>query len=103
MCGDIDAILEPLSECGFEGISVEEKIIDLQTAKEILKDKSKLIGNVSTSGTMLMRSYDDVKNEAKNCLEEGVDVLAPGCGIAPNTPLKNIKALVDARNEYYQR
>ncbi|WP_292486905.1 methylcobamide:CoM methyltransferase MtaA [Methanohalobium sp.] len=103
MCGDIDAVLEPLSECGFEGISVEEKIIDLQAAKEILGDKSKLIGNVSTSGTMLMRSYDDVKNEAKNCLEEGVDILAPGCGIAPNTPLKNIKALVDARDEYYQR
>lgn len=103
MCGDVDAILEPLSRCGFEGISVEEKITNLRAAKEILGGRSRLIGNVSTSGTMLMRSYDDVKIEAKGCLDEGVDVLAPGCGIAPNTPLKNIKALVDARDEYYQR
>ncbi|MDD2439361.1 MAG: uroporphyrinogen decarboxylase family protein, partial [Methanosarcinaceae archaeon] len=34
-------------------------------------------------------------------LEEGIEVLAPGCGIAPMTPLKNVKALVEARDEYY--
>jgi len=30
-----------------------------------------------------------------------VDILAPGCGIAPRTPTSNIQALVDARDEYY--
>jgi len=40
-----------------------------------------------------------VKAEAKQCLLDGVDVLAPGCGIAPRTPLANIRALVEVRDE----
>jgi [methyl-Co(III) methanol-specific corrinoid protein]:coenzyme M methyltransferase len=38
--------------------------------------------------------------EAKACLEDGIDILAPGCGLAPHTPLENIKALFRARDEY---
>jgi uroporphyrinogen-III decarboxylase len=30
-----------------------------------------------------------------------VDVLGPSCNIAYETPLNNIKAMVDARNEYF--
>jgi len=44
---------------------------------------------------------DKIKTESKQALADGIDVLAPGCGIAPMTPLENIKAMVAARNEYY--
>ncbi|MDA0525481.1 methylcobamide:CoM methyltransferase MtaA [Methanococcoides alaskense] len=101
MCGNANPILKSLAECGFEGISVEEKVKDLKAAKEIIGNKSSLIGNVSTSVTMLNGTYDQVKEEAKKCLTDGVDVLAPGCGIAPRTPFENVKALVRARDEYY--
>jgi [methyl-Co(III) methanol-specific corrinoid protein]:coenzyme M methyltransferase len=50
---------------------------------------------------LLPGPVDKIKAEAKQALEEGVDVLAPGCGIAPMTPLENIKAMVAARDEYY--
>jgi [methyl-Co(III) methanol-specific corrinoid protein]:coenzyme M methyltransferase len=40
-------------------------------------------------------------NEATACLEDGIDILAPGCGLAPQTPLKNIKALLKARDVYF--
>ena len=32
-----------------------------------------------------------------------VDVLGPGCNIAYETPLNNIKAMVDARDEYFEK
>ncbi|WP_261788823.1 uroporphyrinogen decarboxylase family protein [Methanosarcina siciliae] len=47
-----------------------------------------------------------MKKEAFTCLEsevDEVDILAPGCGLAPETPLKNLKALVEARNEFCGR
>jgi [methyl-Co(III) methanol-specific corrinoid protein]:coenzyme M methyltransferase len=60
-----------------------------------------LIGNLSPVATLLAKSPENVKQEAKMCIENGVDILAPGCGIAPHTPLTNLNALVEARDEYY--
>lgn len=100
ICGDIESSLKTLSECGFNAISIEEKV-SIKAAKEAIGDRASLIGNVSPSRTLLFGTPDAVKAEAKQCLSDGVDILAPGCGIAPWTPLDNIRALVDARNEWY--
>lgn len=102
MCGNSTPFLKTLSECGFQGISIEEKVKDLKGAKEKIGGRAVIIGNVATSTTMLSGTPEEVKAEAKRCLEEGVQILAPGCGIAPFTPAENIKALVEARNEYYK-
>ena len=101
ICGDVGDSLKTLSECGFEAISIEEKV-SVKAAKEAIGDRARLIGNVSPSGTMLFGTPDVVKAEAKECLSAGVDILAPGCGIAPRTPLANIRALVEARDEWYE-
>ncbi|WGI17696.1 methylcobamide:CoM methyltransferase MtaA [Methanonatronarchaeum sp. AMET-Sl] len=99
MCGHITQIIDDLADCGFQGISVEE-LTDIQEAKKIIDGRASLIGNISTSQTMLDGTPQQVKKEAKKCLQDGVDILAPGCGIAPRTPTKNIKALIQARNEH---
>lgn len=101
ICGDVGDSLKTLSECGFEAISIEEKV-SIKAAKEAIGDRARLIGNVSPSRTLLFRTPDAVKAEAKECLSAGVDILAPGCGIAPRTPLANIRALVEARDEWYK-
>jgi [methyl-Co(III) methanol-specific corrinoid protein]:coenzyme M methyltransferase len=101
ICGDIGDSLKTLSECGFDAISIEEKV-SIKAAKEAIGNRARLIGNVSPSRTLLFGTPDAVKAEAKQCLSAGVDILAPGCGIAPRTPLANLKALVEARNEWYE-
>ncbi|WP_410507453.1 methylcobamide:CoM methyltransferase MtaA [Methanosarcina hadiensis] len=101
ICGDVGDSLKTLSECGFEAISIEEKV-NLKAAKEAIGNRARLIGNVSPSRTLLFGTPEAVKAEAKECLSAGVDILAPGCGIAPGTPLANIRALVEARDEWYQ-
>lgn len=101
ICGDVGDSLRTLSECGFEAISIEEKV-SLKAAKEAIGNRAGLIGNVSPSRTLLFGTPDAVKAEAKQCLSAGVDILAPGCGIAPRTPLVNIRALVEARDEWYE-
>lgn len=101
MCGDASDILEAISETGFHGLSIEEKV-DVAYAKQVVGGKMCLIGNVSPAATLLYRSTETIKKEAKQCIEDGVDILAPGCGIAPHTPLSNLKAFVAARDEYYK-
>jgi [methyl-Co(III) methanol-specific corrinoid protein]:coenzyme M methyltransferase len=101
ICGDVGDSLRTLSECGFEAISIEEKA-SIKAAKEAIGGRARLIGNVSPSRTLLFGTPDAVKAEAKRCLSAGVDILAPGCGIAPRTPLANIRALVEARDEWYK-
>lgn len=101
ICGKVNAILSDMADCGFEGLSVEEKIGDAAEGKKIIGDRARLVGNISSPFTLLPGPIDKIKAEAKVALEGGIDVLAPGCGIAPMTPLENIKALVAARDEYY--
>jgi len=100
MCGDATEILEPITESGFLGVSLEEKV-DMGYAAETVGDQICLIGNVSPSNELLLQKPEAVKRVAKQCIEDGVRILSPGCGIAPWTPFDNLKAFVAARDEYY--
>ncbi|NHV45461.1 MAG: MtaA/CmuA family methyltransferase [Candidatus Verstraetearchaeota archaeon] len=96
ICGNATPILNHMAECGFSGLSIEEKV-DLKTAKSILKDKKvAIIGNVPSAGVLLNGTEEEVYNVAKQAIASGVDILAPSCGIAPHTPTRNIKAMVRA-------
>jgi [methyl-Co(III) methanol-specific corrinoid protein]:coenzyme M methyltransferase len=102
MCGDATAVLDPLADAGFDGISIEEKV-NVNFAKELVGNRVRLIGNVSPSDTLLSKGPEAVMIEATSCLEDGIDILAPGCGLAPHTPLENIKALLKAREVYFSQ
>ena len=101
ICGNVNPILSYMADCGFEGLSVEEKVGSPKKAKEVIGNRARFVGNISSPFTLLPGPVEKIKAEAKQALEEGVDVLAPGCGIAPMTPLENIKAMVAARDEFY--
>ncbi len=101
VCGNIAPILGMMADCKFEGISMEEKVEDVKAAKETVGDRATLIGNVSSPFVILAGVPDSVKEASKLALENGIDVLAPGCGIAPKSPTENIKALIEARDEYF--
>jgi [methyl-Co(III) methanol-specific corrinoid protein]:coenzyme M methyltransferase len=101
ICGNVNPILDYMADCGFEGLSVEEKTGSPKKAKEAIGNRARFIGNISSPFTLLPGPVAKIKAEAKQALSEGVDVLAPGCGIAPMTPLENIKAMVAARDEFY--
>ncbi|MCD4703863.1 MAG: MtaA/CmuA family methyltransferase [Methanosarcinaceae archaeon] len=101
ICGDVTPILGMMADCKFEGLSIEEKVKDLKSAKETVGDRATIIGNISSPFTILSGTPEEVKESAKKALEGGIDVLAPGCGIAPHSPLNNVKAIVEARDEYF--
>jgi len=94
ICGRAQKVLKDMAETGFDALSFEEKV-NVAEAKQVIGDKPTLVGNVSSAKTLLSGTPEEVKEEAKKAIADGIDVLAPGCGLAPRTPLANIKALVE--------
>ena len=101
ICGSTQPIIRDMATCGFDGISVEEAVNIPQAQKDIEDVDCVILGNISTSNTLLSGSESDVKSDVKKVLGEGIDIIAPSCGIAPNSPLNNIKAMVEGRDEYF--
>lgn len=96
ICGNALPIIGHMAECGFAGMSIEEKV-DLTAAKKAIGDKKiALIGNLPSAGVLLNGTEMQVYEEAKKAIAAGVNVLAPSCGIAPRTPTRNLMAMVRA-------
>jgi [methyl-Co(III) methanol-specific corrinoid protein]:coenzyme M methyltransferase len=103
ICGNTDKIIRPMCETGVAGISLEEKV-DLKKAVEIAHEMGvKVFGNVASASTLFMGAPHDCYSEALRALENGVDFLAPGCGLAPQSPLENVLQLKRARDDYVSR
>ncbi len=83
-----------MADTGFHGLSIEEKV-DAREAREIVKSRVALIGNISAPTTLLRGPPEKIREEVKKIVDY-IDLVAPGCGLAPRTPLANIKALVDS-------
>jgi [methyl-Co(III) methanol-specific corrinoid protein]:coenzyme M methyltransferase len=103
ICGNADPIISMMCETGVVGISVEEKT-NLAKAVEIAHSKGvRVFGNVATATTLFSGTPEQNYQESWQALENGTDFLTPGCGVAPQTPLVNIRQLQKARNDYFAK
>ena len=103
ICGNADPIIPMMCDTGVVGISIEEKA-DLKQAVETAHAKGvRVFGNVATASTLFSGTPQQCYQEAIGALEKGTDFLAPGCGVAPQTPLENIRQLQTARNDYFAK
>lgn len=103
ICANTDLIVPMMCDTGVAGISIEEKA-DMKKAVEVANEKGVVVfGNVATATTLFMGSVEDCYQEAVASLENGAHFLTPGCGIAPGSPLENVKQLKKARDEYFKK
>ena len=93
ICGKTTKNMPLMIQTGANGISVDQQM-DIGWVKQQLKGKAATIGNVSPTSTLLFKKPADVIAESRRCLDAGTDILAPGCGFAPETPLANMQAMV---------
>jgi len=102
ICGDTNTNLENMLQCGYQGLSISQEvdITHIKQIKEKINTKTAICGNIAIGETLLLSSPDEIKKKSKECLEKGVDILGPSCNIAYETPTNNIKAMIQARNEY---
>ncbi|MDD1756145.1 MAG: MtaA/CmuA family methyltransferase [Methanomassiliicoccales archaeon] len=99
ICGDTTAILPMMAGTGANGISVDHEV-EISYAKTVCHGKAAVLGNICPSTTLLKGSPQEVTSATMRCLEAGTDAVAPGCGLALETPLANLKAMVEATKRF---
>lgn len=77
--------------------------VDIKVARQYLQNRVALTGYVPTITALLNGTPDEVYARAWECLENGVDMLTPGCALAPHTPLENIAAMTRAAHDWAQK
>ncbi|WP_077368316.1 methylcobamide:CoM methyltransferase MtbA [Anaerosalibacter sp. Marseille-P3206] len=96
ICGKLKSVYGILDSLESDVISFDS-ITSVKEVVNNVNDKA-IMGNVSTLA-LEKSSSDIIKNLARVCIENGVDILSPACGIGPRTKLKNIQALVEVAKE----
>lgn len=94
ICGNVDAIVEWMGQTGATILSLEPKA-NPQLAREKCGSDTLLMGGVDTATTLFMKDADTVKAGCEESIANGIQILAPGCAVAPGTPMENLLAMVD--------
>lgn len=100
ICGNTLSLLEWLPRTGFEGFSFEGLKVSARTARQKIKDKMLLVGNIPNYDILLFGTPEKVREESLKALKDGIDMLAPSCGVPIQTPTENLKAMVRAVEEF---
>jgi [methyl-Co(III) methanol-specific corrinoid protein]:coenzyme M methyltransferase len=99
ICGNVDKIVGYMAETGVEALSLEPKA-DVDLARRTAGPTTIILGGVDVATTLFMKTPDVVREAAREQIEMGLDILAPGCAIAPGTPTENLLAMVEVAKEY---
>ena len=94
ICGNVDLIVEWMGQTGADILSLEPKASP-QLAREKCGPDVILMGGVDTATTLFMKDADTVKEGCEASIADGIQILAPGCAVAPGTPLENLLAMVE--------
>jgi [methyl-Co(III) methanol-specific corrinoid protein]:coenzyme M methyltransferase len=93
ICGDTNSIIEDMSECGADAISVDQKNNLTETRKK-LGPEAILLGNFDPVKVLMQGAAGDVCPVVKGCLADGANAVWPGCDLWPEIPQKNMEALM---------
>lgn len=99
ICGDIRQTTDHMVRSGVDAISIGQGT-SIPRTKETAKGRCRIIGNIDPSTVLLTGTPEQVEAEVRRCVDEGADIAAPGCGLSPKTPLKNIQAMTEAIRIY---
>jgi [methyl-Co(III) methanol-specific corrinoid protein]:coenzyme M methyltransferase len=94
ICGNVDIIVEWMGQTGADILSIEPKS-NGKLAREKCGPDIILMGGVDTVTTLYLKDTVTVKNECEKSIADGIQILAPGCTVAPGTPTENLVAMVE--------
>ena len=99
MCGDTNAIVDQMTLCGADAISVEKKNNVAETRRKLGPDVM-IFGELDAYGVLSQGKPDDVDKAVKEAVDRGVNAIWPGCDIWPVVPKENMEALMAAVRKY---
>jgi [methyl-Co(III) methanol-specific corrinoid protein]:coenzyme M methyltransferase len=99
-CGDTDDDMIYMIKTGADFISVEQKNHISQSREKMKGSGVRLMGNLDVYQLLAMSTPEEIDQQVKTVIGEGVDAVWPACDIWPEAPVKNIKAMVEAAKKY---
>jgi [methyl-Co(III) methanol-specific corrinoid protein]:coenzyme M methyltransferase len=94
ICGNVDPIVEWMGQTKAEILSLEPKA-NAKLARDKCGDEVVLMGGVDTANVLFMKDPGTVKQGCEESIADGIQILAPGCAVAPGTPTENLLAMVE--------
>jgi MtaA/CmuA family methyltransferase len=91
ICGNANTIINGLNNIGANALSFDS-IVNMRSAKARLK--TNLMGNVSTQ-LLHTGDRDKIISITRNCMDSGVNIVSPACGLSMATPVNNMKTMTD--------
>jgi len=99
-CGDTDDDIIYMIKTGADFISVEQKNHISQSREKMKGSGVRLMGNLDVYQLLAMSTPEEIDQQVKAVIGEGIDAVWPACDIWPEAPAKNIKAMVEAAKKY---
>ncbi len=102
ICGSTILIADKMVEVGASAIAVDERtpIDKARGVVDGIKRGYPIIGNVPSYGVIHTGPIEKIREFVKMDIENGVDMVAPGCDFWLETPIEHVKAFVDAVIEF---
>ncbi|UCF37345.1 MAG: uroporphyrinogen decarboxylase family protein [Acidobacteriota bacterium] len=98
ICGRTDPILDSMVETGADGFEFDQRT-DSREAGRVLADRATFFGNIDPSGILRFGSVREVQSATRELIRQFKSnprfVLNAGCAIPPDTPVENIRAMVE--------
>lgn len=102
ICGPTIPLLKQMVECGASAIAVDETnpMRDVRSIVDRVKPGYPIIGNLSPKELLAEGTPEQISEAVKNIIQEGANLVAPGCDLVLETPTKNLCAMVEATRKY---
>ncbi|OFV67277.1 MAG: methylcobamide:CoM methyltransferase [Candidatus Syntrophoarchaeum caldarius] len=102
ICGKTEPIIGDMVECGANAIAVDEKdsIANVRASADAVTPGYPIIGNLAPKSVIHQAPIEVIKEQVKAVIDQGIDMVAPGCDFWIQTPSEKIKAMVDATAEF---
>jgi [methyl-Co(III) methanol-specific corrinoid protein]:coenzyme M methyltransferase len=92
ICGDVGMVKPGLAKLNGNALSVDS-VVNLKKIKDELGGMA-VMGNVSTY-LLQFGKENKIAETSARLIEQGIDIIAPACGLSTSTPVANIKALTN--------
>jgi len=97
-CGRTNGTIKLLAASGADALSVDQANDLVQSRKDV--PGMLLFGNLDPVKVISQGTPEEIREAVAGAVQSGVDAVWPGCDLYPQTPLENLRALVEAPGNF---